>query len=121
MRSWMLITAIAVVVGVGGLVYYIFPRSPVDAPRMPPKIIVQPEQKTGNPLLTASYEQFSRWFPNHCEAALYFRPTENAHTRDVCIFNVTQRVESSTGVRLTRNDILDPAVLEHWKQVTGAR
>ena len=121
MRNWMLITTVATVVGVGGLVYYVFPRTSPDAPGVPPQILVLPAQKSNNPLLTATYDQFSQWFPTHCEAALYFQPTDNAHTRDVCIFNVTQRVEASTSVRLTREDILSPAVLAHWKQVTGVK
>ncbi|AIY44195.1 hypothetical protein LT85_p016 (plasmid) [Collimonas arenae] len=96
---------------------------PMADPRtaMLPQTVIQPEQKTGNPLLTATKEQFSQWFPTHCEADLYFQPTQREHTRDVCIFNITKRVEANTGVHLTIDDIVNADVVSHWKQVTGAK
>lgn len=122
MPKWVIITSFAIVVAIGGLVYYIFTRTPqANAPGEPLHVVVKPGQKIGNPLLTASSEQFGRWFPTHCQADLYFRPTNNAHIRDVCILNVTKRVESITGVRLSRDDIFSPEVLMHWKQVKGVQ
>ena len=120
-RNWMLITSVATAVGVGGLVYYVFPRTSPDAPGMAPQIVVQPEQRSGNPLLTATNEQFGRWFPTHCQADLYYLPTDSQHTRDVCVFNIVKRVEASTGVRLTQENIFDPEVLQHWKQIKGVK
>ncbi|MDY7549202.1 hypothetical protein QN360_01210 [Glaciimonas sp. CA11.2] len=115
MPKWMLVTAFAIVVSVGGLVYYVFPSSPANTPGMPPQVIVQPEQKSGNPLLTATSVQFYSWFPNYCQADIFITKKET-HSRKVCVVAVTKRVEESTGVRLTEGDILDPAVADHWKK-----
>ena len=116
MRNWMLITTVATVVGVGGLVYYVFPHTSPDAPGMAPQIVVQPEQRSGNPLLTATAAQFNVWFPDYCQAELYIEAKES-HLKKVCIRGVMNRVEKSTGIRLTQEDILNVAVVTHWKTI----
>lgn len=117
MPKWILISSVTVVV-VYGLVYYVFPPSPVDIPGMPAQVVVQPEQRSGNPLLTATSSQFSRWFPNYCQADIFITKIET-HSRKVCVKAVMNRVEDSTGLRLTERDILSPEVAEHWGKING--
>lgn len=119
MRNWIVISALGMAVAVGGLVYYFFPKLPNEQQEFAPNILVQPEQKNVNPLLTATNIQFGYWFPTHCQAELYLQPTESEHTKNVCVFQIKKRVEESTGFQLTTKDIFDPAVLKHWKTVKG--
>jgi len=115
MRNWILITALATVISAGGLVYYVFPPSLTNAPNMPPQVLVQPEQKTGNPLLTANSMQFDMWV-GRCQAELYGdQEYATPHMHKSCLITVRQRVESNTGVRLRDEDIIAPAVVAHWK------
>lgn len=120
MRNWMLITALAVVISVGGLVYYVFPKSSVGGANLPSQVMVQPEQRSGNPLLTATAAQFNVWFPDYCQAELYMVAKESHH-KQVCIRGVMNRVEENMGIRLTEDDILHPAVVAHWKTIGGVK
>ncbi|MET3148699.1 UNVERIFIED_ORG: hypothetical protein ABIB63_004559 [Xanthomonas axonopodis] len=64
---WMIVSSLAVVVAIGGAVYYFFPKqlaaTTSNVPQLPStdnRVLVVP---AGNPLLTADANQFGRWVP----------------------------------------------------------
>ena len=125
MRNWVFIVVIgAGVLGVGGIASIVMKEDVVEAaadqvllPGMPDGT-ARPEQRSGNPLLTATYEQFGVWYPYGCEAYLYMG-SENELEIKKCLHHVKRKVEFHTGVKLASEDILSPAVVTHWKKIMG--
>ncbi len=125
---WMIASGLAVVVAIGGVVYYFFPKQPANpataneiGPQMPstnPRVLVMP---VGNPLLTADKTQFRQWMPAYCGADLFLQSEPQPHKVDVCVNGTVSRVLKATGVALTRADVLDPRVKTHWREVMGAK
>jgi hypothetical protein len=117
---WMFVTGLAVVVGIGGFVYYHFPKQEADgAPfekyAMNNRVLVVP---AGNPLLTANAVQFNRWFPIYpinCGEVLFKELNPKAYKVSSCINEIATRVKASTGIQLTQEKILDPRVKDQWK------
>ncbi|SAL00314.1 hypothetical protein AWB81_05873 [Caballeronia arationis] len=126
---WMIVSGIATVVAIGGVVYYFFPKQPAepvvsDPSSVPPlpstggRVLVVP---AGNPLLSANRSQFQQWFPAYCGADMYIQPEPKSHDVDVCVNGIVSRVADATGVKLTRADVTDPRVKAHWREVMGAK
>lgn len=122
---WMLVSAAAVVIAIGGAVYYFFPKqptsNPISGPQPPAKethVIVVPNS---NPLLTADKSQFRQWLPPYCGADVFMQAEPQPHKVDVCVNGTITRVAGATGVKLTRSDVLDPRVKQHWREVMGVR
>jgi hypothetical protein len=123
---WMMVSGAAVVIAIGGAVYYFFPKQPASnpissvsqAPATESRVIVVPN---GNPLLTADKSQFRQWLPPYCGADIFMQAEAQAHKVDVCVNGTITRVAGATGVRLTRSDVLDPRVKQHWREVMGVR
>ncbi|BBU33346.1 hypothetical protein IAG25_34790 [Caballeronia sp. EK] len=121
---WMLISGAIVAVAVGGAVYYLFPRQPSTGavPNMqqtPPAeahVLIVPRE---NPLLTADKSQFRQLMPPYCGADIFMQANPEPHKVDVCVSGTISRVSSATGVKLTRSDVLDPRVKDHWREVMG--
>ncbi|KAF3458076.1 hypothetical protein ACI2T9_23230 [Ralstonia nicotianae] len=123
---WMLVSGAAVVIAIGGAVYYLFPKqaatNPIpnmpQAPTTESRVLVVPN---GNPLLTADKSQFRQWLPAYCGADIFMQASPEPHKVDVCVNGTISRVAGATGVKLTRADVLDPRVKAHWREVMGAR
>lgn len=125
---WMIVSSVAVVVAIGGTVYYFFPKHPAEpsttasnVPQVPSggsRMLVVP---VGNPLLSAEKGQFRQWYPSYCGADMYLQAQPDPHKVDVCVNGIVSRVTAATGVKLTRADVLDPRVAMHWREVMGAK
>jgi len=128
---WMLISGLAAVVAIGGSVYYFFPRQPAELAVMSPdvrewpftdsRVLVVP---AGNPLLTASRGHFDRWVPSYpmrCGKILFENADPKAKHFEFCIREIRDRVAHYTDRQLSREDVLDPRVKVHWKEVMGER
>jgi hypothetical protein len=121
---WMLLSGTALVVGLGGLVYYVFPQrvstdSVPTAPASPAEsnVRILPAQ---NPLLTATKQQLERWVPTYplrCGAILFdgvpHRPPDPAF----CLHEISKRVMDATGVRLTEDEIRNDQVRTRWAKL----
>src|SRR4051812_19487768 len=126
MRSvWMFISGLAVVIGVGGFVYYYFPQQQVGAlssignssghSASKARVLIMPAD---NPLLTASTAQFKGWFPIYpinCGEVLFKESNPKAYRVSSCISEIATRVKASTGIQLKLENILDPRVKDQWK------
>lgn len=118
--AWGIGGAVTVVV-VTRTVYYSLPEAPPEAP--PAAVEVAPPQPvpvpTGNPLLSATREQFRLWMPPYCGADLFHaKPGEISQGRlNACVRNTITKVKAATGVQLASNDVTSPAVKAHWKSV----
>lgn len=77
----------------------------------------------GNPLLTASKMQLSSWTSRgHCGAELYMdKASFGGALVTGCIQTVIEDVEKATGVRLSPEDVINPAVKSHWLQAINER
>ncbi|CAL8481734.1 conserved protein of unknown function (plasmid) [Caballeronia sp. S22] len=123
---WMLLSGSAVVIAIGGAIYYFFPKqaasNPIPSVSQPPatesRVIVVPN---GNPLLTADKSQFRQWLPPYCGADVFMQAEPQPHKVDVCVNGTITRVAGATGVKITRSDVLDPRVKQHWREVMGVR
>ncbi|SAL75428.1 hypothetical protein AWB67_04759 [Caballeronia terrestris] len=129
---WMIVSGLATVVAIGGAVYYFFPKQPAepivsDASNVPQhpstgsRVLVVP---AGNPLLTADAAQFSRWvslYPIRCGEIVFEKADPKAKNYSFCIAEIRRRVATATGQQLSRDDVLDPRVRVHWREVTGAK
>jgi len=128
---WMLISSLAVVVAIGGGVYYIFPRQPAELAVMSPGVPQWPSTDSrvlavpaGNPLLTASRAHFDRWvpfYPIRCGKILFEKADPKAKHFAFCIREIRDRVAHYTDRQLSSEDVLDPRVKVHWKEVMGER
>ena len=124
MRNWMFVSAAAVVVGLGTVVYYIFPSrliSPELVVATQSSVVVDAEVIPKNILLTAEIGEFRQWFPVYCGADMYIEENPKPHKVDVCLNEIISRVQAQTKIKLTRADVLDPAVKAHWRNVMGVR
>ena len=75
---------------------------------------------TGNPLLTASRGQLEIWYPDYCGADLYVSQKKlHPMVLDACVNGVIREVEQGTGILLTREDVLNPAVKTYWRKSMG--
>jgi len=131
MRNWIAVVLMAaVLLGIGGAVSYIVVKKlssdTTDAatamPAFPgmPVMVIEPGQRSGNPLLTATDMQFDMWFGRYCFGHLhYYRHESSDLDIERCLLNVGREVEASTGVRLTREQMLDPEILVRWKKMKG--
>ena len=123
---WMLVSGAAVVIAIGGAVYYFFPKQPASSPgpnmlqppATEPHVLTVPNQ---NPLLTADKSQFRQLMPPYCGADIFMQANPEPHKIDVCVSGTIARVTSATGVKLTRSDVLDSRVKAHWREVMGVR
>lgn len=109
----------AVVAVVVRTVYY---EAPVERDKPPgdfvPVPVVRPEAVLpGNPLLSANRSQFNMWFPPYCGADMFVVAEPDAIKVNRCVNGIIERVESSTGRTLSRNEVLDPGVRAHWRTV----
>lgn len=124
---WMIVSSVAVVVAIGGTVYYFFPKqaagpatSASNVPQLRSdggRMLAVP---AGNPLLSAHKAQFIQWYPPYCGADMYLQAQPSPHKVDVCVNGIVSRVATATGVKLTRTDVLDPRVKTHWREIMGA-
>lgn len=124
MRNWMLVSAAAVVVGLGTVVYYFFPTrllSPELDAATQSSVIVGAKVIPKNILLTAEKGEFRQWFPVYCGADMYIEENPKPHKVNVCLNEIISRVQTQTNIKLTRADVLDPAVKAHWRNVMGVR
>ncbi|MGS0621270.1 hypothetical protein NO430_21750 (plasmid) [Xanthomonas oryzae pv. oryzae] len=122
---WMIVSGLAVVVAIGGAVYYFFPKQSAattsNVPQLPStdnRVLVVP---AGNPLLNADKAQFRQWLPPYCGADIFLQSQPEPHKVDVCVNGTVQRVASATGIKLSRADVLDSRVRAHWREVMGAK
>jgi hypothetical protein len=123
MRSvWMFISSLAVVIAIGATAYYFFPKQQAipagPFPLVDSHLLVLP---AGNPLLAADKTQFHRWLPVYCGADMFLESPPQPHAVEVCVNGTISRVFATTGVRLTRADVLDPRVEAHWREVMGRK
>ncbi|MBV6816207.1 hypothetical protein ACE15N_23100 (plasmid) [Xanthomonas campestris pv. passiflorae] len=125
---WMIVSSLAVVVAIGGAVYYFFPKQPAaitsNVPQLPStdnRVLVVP---AGNPLLTADANQFGRWvplYPIRCGEIVFDKAEPRAPNFSFCIGEIKKRVTTATGYQLSRDDVLDSRVKVHWHEVMGAK
>lgn len=128
---WMIVSGLAVVVAIGGAVYYFFPKQPAEpvtttsnVPQLPSTdshVLVVPD---GNPLLTADRGQFDRWvpfYPIRCGEIVFEKTDPKAQHFAFCIGEIRRRVARATEKQLSREDVLDPRVKMHWQEVKGAK
>ena len=122
---WMIISGLAVVVGIGGSVYYFFPKqsdtsnasllSSTDS-----HVFVVPSE---NPLLTADEAQFDRWipfYPIRC-GEIVFDNVDPKHNFSFCIDEIKRRVARGTRYQLSNDEVLDSRVKARWHQVAGSK
>lgn len=95
------------------------PGTPVPTLPAPEVVMPKVEVPPGNPLLTASKEQLRQWFPSYCGADMFMRDNTPRGAVLRCADGVAGRVASATGVQLTRDDVLDPRVRQHWRATMG--
>lgn len=81
----------------------------------------QSESQFNNPLLNATRTQFDRWLPAYCGPDLYLDRKVKPHAVEVCIEGTIDRIESNTGIKLTRDQVLDPRVRSHWRSAMGVK
>ncbi|MEN9140400.1 MULTISPECIES: hypothetical protein [Xanthomonas] len=125
---WMIVSSLAVVVAIGGAVYYFFPKQPAattsNVPQLPStdsRVLVVP---AGNPLLAADANQFGRWvplYPIRCGEIVFDKADPRAPNFSFCIGEIKKRVTTATGYQLSRDDVLDSRVKVHWHEVMGAK
>ncbi len=128
---WMLVSGAAVVIAIGGAVYYFFPTQPTEPvvsphdaqqpPSMDSRVLIVP---AGNPLLTADASEFGRWVPSYpirCGQILFEKANPKAPNFSFCVDEVRKRVATSTGHQLSREDVLDGRIKAHWLEVTGGK
>ncbi|MGX8287805.1 hypothetical protein CAI18_23230 (plasmid) [Xanthomonas citri pv. punicae] len=125
---WMIVSGLAVVVAIGGAVYYFFPEQPAgktsnvqQLPSNDGHVLVAP---AGNPLLNADANQFGRWvplYPIRCGEIVFDKADPRAPNFSFCIGEIKRRVTTATGYQLSREDVLDYRVKAHWREVMGAK
>ncbi|MBV6885916.1 hypothetical protein Xkhy_21135 [Xanthomonas axonopodis pv. khayae] len=125
---WMIVSGLAVVVAIGGAVYYFFPKQPAattsNVPQLPStdnRMFVVP---AGNPLLHADANQFGRWvplYPIRCGEIVFDTADPKAPNFSFCVGEIKKRVTTATGYQLSREDVLDSRVKAHWREVMGAK
>ncbi|WP_445657597.1 hypothetical protein [Achromobacter sp. NCFB-sbj8-Ac1-l] len=125
---WMIVSSFAVAVAIGGAVYYFFPRQPTaitpSASQMPSTEGHVLILSTGNPLLSAVKGQLDRWvpfYPIRCGEILFEKSDPKAQHFEFCINEIQRRVSGAAGKDLSREDVLDPRVKAHWREVMGAQ
>ncbi|MEN9119151.1 hypothetical protein [Xanthomonas euvesicatoria] len=128
---WMLVSGLAVVVAIGGAVYYFFPKQPAGQTAAAPNAQLSPSTDsrvlvvpTGSPLLTADANQFGRWvplYPIRCGEIVFDKADPKAPNFSFCIGEIKKRVTTATGYQLSREDVLDSRVKAHWHEVMGAK
>lgn len=124
---WMILSGTALVIGLGGLVYYVFPKrvstESLLSNVMPAattserSVLVLPAQ---NPLLTATKQQFERWVPSYplrCGAILFGEAPHRAPDLPFCLHEIAKRVMEATGVQLTEDEIRNAQVKTHWSEL----
>lgn len=121
-----IVGGIGVTLAVIRTAYYYIPwgsenEPPAVVETLPPQVQQPPEQRfeyPRNPLLVATRDQFVEWMPPYCGADLFSPGSEIRQVRrNVCITGTIERVESATGRRITPQDVMDPAVRQHWRSV----
>lgn len=127
-KVWIFVFGLAIVVVIGGAAYFLKLPAPPEipnsaVPQIPPaetQVLVVPD---GNPLLTADARQFSMWVPSYpirCGKIVF----ENADLKDrnfsFCVGEIKKRIATGTGHQLGRDDVLDPRVKGHWRDVMGS-
>ncbi|GJH13558.1 hypothetical protein CBA19CS11_31990 [Caballeronia novacaledonica] len=128
---WILVSGAAVVIAIGGAVYYFFPAPPADqtsnrsnqtqAPSQDSRMLVIP---AGNPLLTADANQFGRWVPSYpirCGEIVFQKATSKVPNYSFCVSEIRKRVTTATGYQLSRDEVIDSRVAAHWREMTGAK
>ena len=122
---WMIISGLAVVVAIGGAVYYFFPKqsdtsneSLLSSPER--QVTVVPNE---NPLLTADAGLFDRWipfYPIRCDE-IVFDKVDPKKNFSFCIGEIKRRVARATGYQLSNDEVLDPRVNARWHEVMGSK
>lgn len=123
---WIFISSLAIVVAIGGAVYYLFPRAETNArssSRIPD--VSRPESQVfvvpaGNPLLTADAHQLRIWIPSYpirCGEIVFEQADQKARNFSFCIAEIKRRIASHTKQEMRREDIFDPRVKAHWHDV----
>lgn len=75
-----------------------------------------------NPLLTANIGQLDRWvplYPVRCGDILFDKPDPTSHNFGWCIDEIRKRAGRATDKQLSREDVLDARVKQHWREVMG--
>ncbi len=124
---WIYISSLAVVVAVGGAVYYFSSMSQtyVGWPNfsVPQISQVAPSVRAvpaGNPLLTANFGQFERWVPRYpirCGEIVFERADPKVQNYYFCLSEIKRRVATHAQRDIRLSDVLDPRVRARWQQV----
>ena len=91
---------------------------------MPPvdgQVLVVP---AGNPLLTADARQFGMWipvYPIRCGEIVFQQADPRARNFSFCVDEIKRRVATATHQHLRRDEVLDPRVQAHWRDVMEDR
>jgi hypothetical protein len=116
------ITVILIVSISAGLYFFKYSTPQDDFDKHTQPININPsEALDNNPLLTATRMQFDRWLPSYCGPDLYLNRKAKPHSVEVCINGTIGRVESNTGIKLSKEDVTDPRVKTHWQQVMDVK
>ncbi|SAK79337.1 hypothetical protein AWB79_05021 [Caballeronia hypogeia] len=127
---WMIVSGLAVVVAIGGAVYYFFPKQPMNpevssaAPLAPPSgssVLVVP---ASNPLLTADKAQLEQWvslYPIRCGEIVFEKVDAKSRNFNFCVGEIRRRVTHDTGTAINREEVLDANVRAHWRSVMGSK
>lgn len=105
MRSmWILPFSLVAIILIGGGGYYLFPAR--------------------NPLLTASAGQLHKWvpfYPIRCGEILFEKNDPQTPHYSFCIGEIRKRVAIYVQKDISREDVMDPRVQVHWRQVMSDR
>ncbi len=125
---WMIVSGLAIVIVIGGAVYYFFTKrvlnlaepnaSVQQVPLTNTRVFVVP---AGNPLLTASRAQLAQWvslYPIRCGEIVFEKVDAKSRNFNFCIGEIRRRVAHDTGTPISREDVLDTNVRVHWREVT---
>jgi len=121
---WYFVSGAIVVIGLGSVVYFVFPKSELPTtptvelsnaqPSSHPDAVPLP---ASNPLLNATRKEFDRWLPSYplrCGAILFEGAAHRPPDPAFCLREVTKRVAGSTGIQLSESEVLDPRVKARW-------
>jgi hypothetical protein len=128
---WMVGSNLAIVVAICALVYYGFPERPatpaVTASGLPKRQVADGHGLVAladNPLLIANKGQLDRWVPSYpirCGEILFEKSDPKARHFKFCADEIRRRVSRATEHKLGREEVLDPRVRAHWREVMGGQ
>lgn len=116
MRSiWGLISSLALIIIIGGFVYYSFPG----------ELEIQSfNSKVRNPLLRANAGQFHMWVPSYplrCGEIVFEKADPKARHYWICVSEIRKRVAIYAQQDISREDVLNPGVQLRWREVMADR